>query len=89
MNDADLEKLATLVADKLAARIGEPQRHPEPPAPKWLKLEAFRARWSLSKSALYERLAEGLPNEGEGRRRRIPVEAGDEWMRSHGGRRAA
>lgn len=87
----DLNQIAERVADVLAARgfVAAPPTPPTPAPAKWAKLPDFMRRWSMSRSALYKRLAEGLPAEGEGRLRRIDVEKADAWMveRGHGGRR--
>jgi hypothetical protein len=98
----DLDTLASKIVEHLLARglvvhvasapvapVASPARQvPSAPEPRWMKLPDFAARWSIGKSTLYERLAQGLPFEGEGRMRRIPVAAGDAWMREHGCKRA-
>jgi hypothetical protein len=48
--------------------------------PRWMNMNAFCERWSISRGTLYTRIGEGLPVVGEGRNRRIDVKAGDEWM---------
>lgn len=49
--------------------------------PKWMKINDYARRWSMSRSALYARIADGLPTDGSGHNRRILVAEADAWMR--------
>lgn len=83
----DYDRLADAIVERLVQRglvPAPPAQHREPPPAKWLKLMEFANRWHMSRAALYDRLGEGLPSTGEGRRRRIPVAEGDAWMVAHG-----
>lgn len=71
------------------ANDAEPTPLRPKPSAQFMKLGDYATYRAISIRTLHEYISRGLPSDGEGKARRILVDAANAWIAAHGGKRAA